>query len=142
MGLRRSNVIVFQGGYTSTAFNDSTSYFWGCLMGSTAGTTNDIARLYAPCKCKIIKAVLFNLAFTTAGSSEDVSQYIRVNDTTDYLVETKGFDASKRTIWENYNMNIDLDRGDYIELKMVTPAWATNPAGNYGSALIFAQVLE
>lgn len=142
MGLRRNPKIIFQGAFGSTNLNDSTVYYFGSLFGVTTGTTADTARIVVPCKCKIRKAHVFILAFTTAGSNEDVVMVIRKNNTTDSTLETKGLDPSKRTVFSNDNMDLDLDAGDYIEIKFTTPAWATNPVGVYGSALIYAEVLE
>jgi len=61
-----------------------------------------------------------------AGSNENISVYIRLNDTTDTLVATIGNVSSSKT-FSNTALNITTAQGDYIELKIVTPAWATTP---------------
>lgn len=62
----------------------------------------------------------------TAGTSENWSLYIRVNNTTDYLIQTLGVSANER-VFSNTGLNIPVNAGDYIEIKGVQPTWATNP---------------
>lgn len=62
----------------------------------------------------------------TAGTSEDWSFYVRLNNTTDYLIATVGQAQSER-IFSNAALSISVSAGDYIEIKMVNPTWATNP---------------
>jgi hypothetical protein len=52
---------------------------------------------------------------------------IRVNNTTDYLIESLTLANSNR-VWANDALNIPVVAGDYIEIKEVQPAWVTNPA--------------
>jgi len=61
-----------------------------------------------------------------SGTAENWSLYIRVNDTTDYLIETVGVSASER-IFNNESLNIPVNAGDYFEIKAINPTWAENP---------------
>lgn len=63
----------------------------------------------------------------TVGSSETASLYVRVNNTTDYLVTNSlTFDTALQ--YKHYSgLNIPLATDDYWEYKIVCPTWATNP---------------
>jgi hypothetical protein len=63
----------------------------------------------------------------TAGTNQNWSLYIRINNTTDYLIATVGVSASER-IFTNSALNIPVVAGDYFEIKGVQPTWTTNPA--------------
>ncbi len=62
----------------------------------------------------------------TAGTAESWSLYIRVNNTTDYLIATLAASASER-VFSNTSLSIAVTAGDYIEIKGVQPTWVTNP---------------
>ena len=62
----------------------------------------------------------------TAGTNESWSLYIRVNNTTDYLIGTLSVNTSER-VFTNNGLSISLSAGDYFEIKSVNPTWATNP---------------
>jgi hypothetical protein len=62
----------------------------------------------------------------TAGTAEAVSMYVRVNNTTDYLISTLSVSASER-VFSNSALSIPLAVGDYIEIKCIPPVWVTNP---------------
>lgn len=63
----------------------------------------------------------------TAGTAENWSLYIRVNNTTDTLIETVGAATAER-VFDNSSLSITVNAGDYFEIKSVQPTWATNPA--------------
>lgn len=62
----------------------------------------------------------------TAGTNESWSIYIRLNNTTDYLIATVGASTNER-VFRNTGLSISVSSGDYIEIKSVNPTWATNP---------------
>lgn len=63
----------------------------------------------------------------TAGTNENWSLYVRVNNATDYLIQTVSTSANER-VFSNSSLSISLNAGDYFEIKGVQPTWATNPA--------------
>jgi hypothetical protein len=65
---------------------------------------------------------------STPSSAEDIAISVRLNNTTDYVVTTTAhFNADKNSF--AFDLNIPVVAGDYVEIKMVTPAFATNPLG-------------
>jgi hypothetical protein len=104
---------------------DSQTVYWGG-MAVAPSTTANRWRTYIP-KAGTIKAAYIYSYAGTAGTNENWSMNIRKNNTTDYLIQTLGANTNDR-IWSNTAMNVPVAAGDYIEIKEVQPAWATNPA--------------
>jgi hypothetical protein len=114
---------------------DLTNYFFGVIPLSPTAFAR-IRKIYIRkiCTLKIAEIVYFA---ATPGTNEDISLYVRHNDTTDYLIATVGLSNNER-IFSNTNMNLEINPGDYIEIKMVCPNWATNPATTmFGGYLYF-----
>jgi hypothetical protein len=103
---------------------DTTPFYFGhkpSAITTTAGQNKIYIR--KPGTLKI--AEIYTYA-GTAGTAEAVSMYVRVNNTTDYLIATLGVAANER-IFTNSALSIPLAAGDYIELKCIPGIWATNP---------------
>jgi len=104
---------------------DAAIYYFGCMAGGIPSTLSAIARLYIP-KSGKINAAYLSWRAGTAGTGESISAYIRVKDTTDYLIATlANTDAFK--LFTNKRMNVPVILDDYIEIKIVCPTWVTNP---------------
>lgn len=105
---------------------DAATYFFGAMSGLAPQTTAVRAPLYIP-KSGTIKVAYITWRAATAGTNENVSMYIRMNNTTDTLVQTIG-NTSAVKIFTKTDLNIAVSQGDYFEMKLVCPTWATNPA--------------
>lgn len=114
---------------------DSQTEYWGSMPATVPSTTADNTRIYIP-KAGIISAAQVNAQSGTAGSNEGWSMYIRLNNTTDYLIQTLATNTAQR-LWSNYAMSIQVYAGDYIEIKEVQPAWGTNPANVRRNCTVF-----
>jgi hypothetical protein len=79
-----------------------------------------------------------NTTAGNAGSNEDISVYIRINRTTDYLVETIGSTDAVR-IFNKYDLVISVAENDIIEIKAVYPPWGTPPTNVHWSGNILIQ---
>lgn len=88
-------------------------------------TTAGISKVYIPRTGTIKRAVVYCYS-GTAGTNENWSLYIRLNNSTDTLIETIGASASER-VFDNTSLSISVSAGDYIEIKGIQPTWATNP---------------
>lgn len=84
-----------------------------------------------------IIAAHFHSYQVVGATNENVPISIRKNDTTDYAVDSKPVNTIT-TEWVNAALSIPLEVTDFIEVKLVTPAWTTNPANMYlsGECLI------
>jgi hypothetical protein len=103
---------------------DSSSWYFGCLP-RLAQATEGWSKIYIP-KAGTIKRVDIESVANTAGSNEDWSLYVRLNATSDTLIETVAAATMGRR-WSNTGLAIAVAAGDYVEIKSVHPAWATNP---------------
>ena len=105
---------------------DNATYYFGALSGLAPQTTAGRAPLPIPLTGTIKRAQVIWRA-GTAGSNENISVYIRVNNSTDYLIQTVGSTAAVKQ-FTNPSMAVPVNAGDTIEIKIVCPSWSTNPA--------------
>lgn len=115
---------------------DSTTYYFGALPIAPA-TSGAERRLHVPRAGTITRVDVTSYA-KTAGSNEAVSLYVRKNDTTDTLVATVSASANLR-YFQAAGLSIAVAAGDYIEMKLVCPAWGTNPIGVYMAGNVFVK---
>ena len=105
--------------------NDNTTYY----AGSKAipwQTTGALVRVYVP-KAGTVKRAYIEWDAGTAGTNEDVTMNLRLNDTTDTLIATVGTNQAQK-LFSNTALGVVVVAGDFIEVKVSTPAWGTNPA--------------
>ncbi len=75
----------------------------------------------------------------TAGTNQDWSMYIRVNDSSDFLIQSLGVATTERA-WINSALNIPVVAGDYLNIKSVHPNWETVPGSTvYGGHILVAE---
>lgn len=116
---------------------DSQTIYFGSLAGLAPTTTAAITRIYIP-KAGTIKRAYIVANCATAGTAEAWPLYVRLNNTTDTLVESPTVSSTFRT-WTNTSLSIAVVAGDYIELKAVNPAWVTNPANVRFGGVIYVE---
>ena len=119
-------ILPVLGGYISTT-TDSWDYHFGCPYDASLDWNPDRHRVYIP-RAGTIKVAYIAWYAVVAGSNENISVYVRLNNTTDTLVATVG-NTANRKLFSNTGLSIAVVQGDYIEIKMVCPGWATNPTG-------------
>lgn len=110
---------------TSNPVDGATVYF-GQLPRAPITTAN-VNKTRIPKAGTIRRAYIYTYA-GVAGTNESWSLYIRLNNTTDTLIQTLTVAAAER-IFANDALNISVVAGDYIEIRGVQPTWATNPTG-------------
>lgn len=128
----QNNTRVISAYYTfivNSTFNpaDSTTRYipWG---GSIVTTNNVISsKYYIPAATTITKAYGVVSIAGTLGSAQNVAIYIRVNNTTDTAITTTSQWTANPTTFSNTGLSLALNAGDFIEIKLVYPAWTTNP---------------
>jgi len=110
---------------------DSTTYYFGSAYSQTPPTSAATRRLWIP-RAGTIRAVYGHFAVGgTLGSAETITVYIRVNNTTDATVSSTAAMSAATNTWSNASMTQAVSAGDYIEVKFVCPAFATNPTSVY-----------
>ncbi|NTU42940.1 MAG: hypothetical protein HGA78_07785, partial [Nitrospirales bacterium] len=105
---------------------DSETRYMGVTM-ETPSTTPLAHTVTAVEAGTITVANITWIVIGAVGTNENVSIYVRVNNTTDYLIATVGSTDTRRE-FNSTSLSISLSAGDYWAIKMVYPAWATNPA--------------
>jgi hypothetical protein len=118
-----SNYTISVQALTSSPTDAQTVYFGTLPKAPT--TTANISKVYIP-KTGTIKHAEIYCYSGTAGTNEAWSLYVRLNNTTDYLIQTKSVNTSER-VFSNTSLDIAVTAGQYIEIKGVQPTWVTNP---------------
>jgi len=120
---------------TSSPADAATVYFG--LLPKAPTTTANISKVHIR-RAGTIKIANVYCYSGTAGTAESWSLYLRVNNTTDYLIATVAAGTSER-IFENTNLSIAVVAGDYFEIKGIQPTWATNPATTIYGGYIYVE---
>jgi hypothetical protein len=123
---------VLQGGQQITSPADATTYYFGAVSAFSASTIEQHYHKFMIPKTGTIKTVQLVVIQTAAGvgTSETSSIYIRKNATTDTLIvnNIKNDQATQTSeTFSNMSMGVSVTAGDFVEIKWVTPTWATNP---------------
>jgi hypothetical protein len=99
---------------------------------TSAGTS----RVYIPKSGTITDALFSIYSAGLAGSNNTITVSIRLNNTTDYLIQANSTAAVNRTFTNN-SLSIPVVVGDYIEIKMaVATPYTTVPTNNFPTANI------
>jgi len=101
-------------------------------------TAADRSKIYIRKAGTLKVAEIYTFSSTTAGSNENWSFYVRLNNATDYLIQTVGASANER-VFTNSALTIAVAAGDYIEIKAVNPAWATPPVGTVIGGYVYIE---
>lgn len=119
-------------GHTSTYSPvDASTYFFGNSVFSPQVTVAGYRKLRVVQTGRITAMYLDVVVATTLGSGESSTVSIRLNDTTDYTFSTAVLHSGTFQTYSKSDFNIPVTAGDYIELKIVTPTWVTNPTNVY-----------
>lgn len=124
LALRPTSTRVFSCSGHSPA--DSTTYFIGDYTAAVPQTTANVS-MFTFATSRTIKEVLISTRCAVVGSSESVQFYIRQNNTTDFAITTTHtIDSAAKSIVYS-GLNIAVTAGTTYEIKIITPAWVTNP---------------
>jgi hypothetical protein len=105
---------------------DSETRYIGSLPRQPS-LTADADRVYIP-RAGTLEIAQIYCGCSSASTTEAWSFYLRLNDTTDYLIATVS-NASQEKLFTNLSMALAVAAGDFFVIKYVSPAWVTNPGG-------------
>ncbi|MBE3142868.1 MAG: hypothetical protein IMZ61_02965 [Planctomycetes bacterium] len=114
---------------------DATAYYFS---GYASAPDTIVNNFYSHIPVKgIVREISITSVSITAGSNEEWNLYLRINDTTDYLIAAVSASAVKRR-WLNAGMNISVEPTDIFIIKSTPVTWATNPANLsfYGQMIV------
>lgn len=108
---------------------DATTYFLAMSQAMTTYTASGNAdtRLYIPITGTITKCYGTATVSGTLGSAGSSTVAIRLNNSSDTTVTSSLSMTTADNAFSNAGLSISVTAGDYIEFKVTTPTWATNP---------------
>lgn len=132
-GVAPGNDIRFSDTYQFGGFNvspsDSNEYAIGSQFNSGITTAFSTLLGVPIVNTGIIDKISVLTRLGTIATNEGVSFYIRKNNSTDHLVsDSILFNDSYKTDTIT-GLNIPVAAGEYLHIKVSTPAWVTNPTG-------------
>jgi trimeric autotransporter adhesin len=121
---------------------DATNYYYGSYPGLAPTTTAGARGFVIPTACTITAASLSIIFTGTNPTSENVSFFIRRANTTDYTISTTvnmsvGANVPIYVVATGLSVPINGTASDFIEIKMTTPAWVTNPTNVFVSGVLY-----
>jgi hypothetical protein len=131
---------TYFGGYTlpvmaltNSPARNATNYMGGrpIAPSTTAGTN----KIFIPTTGVLERAEIYDYS-GTAGTAEDWSYYVRLNNANDVLIQTVRVSANERR-FTNSAMGMNVAAGDYIEIKRINPNWVTLPLTNIVGGYVF-----
>jgi hypothetical protein len=102
---------------------DSTNYFVGITMDTADVNRN---RAVIPIGGTIEKVYVWVTVGGTVGSAETVSMTLRKNGADTGITFTMAWNAANPSV-ASATGSVTVAEGDLVNVKIVTPAWATNP---------------
>jgi hypothetical protein len=126
LGLTGYSQLVQFGGSSQPTVADATTFTYG-VGGISASNLVGTRRIYFPMAGTITRADVYCRVGGTLGSNEQSTISIRHNNTTDYAISTTFTQDNADTVVTNSSMSIAIAAGDFIEIKWLSPTWATNP---------------
>lgn len=114
---------------------DSTTYYISAFPGQGLTTVAANQKIRIPRTGKILAVYLDGIC--TTGTTENSTVSFRLNDTTDTTISSVVKFSASPFSFSNTALSIAVTAGDYYNIKIVTPAWATNPTGIFMNAIVY-----
>jgi hypothetical protein len=109
--------------------SDATTYYIGSQLGVAPASNAGFTRIYVPHAGVVVGVYISIVVAGTNGTSETSTISIGVNNssftTVSSAVTADG--GASPTTFSNTALGIAVVAGDYLEIRWVTPTWATNP---------------
>jgi len=125
---------------------DATTYYFGVPGGFNSAGTAAIAdittgaqafRMYIPKTGTLTACVIWTKTYSANSSGENTSFYVLLNNTTAVTVTTTFNAWAGFTSVSNTALSQAVTAGDYVEMKVICPTWATNPTQCQVTATIY-----
>lgn len=126
---------VFTTKHLGSSYNpaDATTYYIGTV--SYPISTNRTGGIYIPYNATIVGFTSTHINGVT-GSSETFTLQCWQNNTTATNLSTALTSSATVNTFSN-SASISVSAGDYIETRIITPTWVTNPTGQYFEVTLF-----
>jgi hypothetical protein len=137
--IKQNGSYILQLGTIINPIDNYTHYFG--LPANAGASNNFVVRQFNPPKSgTITRADIYISTDGTLGTSEASSLYLRVNNTTDYLLSNVISHNSQVYKFNKTGLNIPITNTDNLVLKFVTPTWVTNPTSVYFSVVLLVDL--
>ena len=117
-------------GFDTVSPSDLSIQYFGTVPDNPTTTANQ-RRIYFTEAGTITAADLMTIATGVVGTAESWQFYIRHNDTTDHLIATVSAATALRR-FSNAALSIAVAANDFIECRLTSPTWGTNPTNVLG----------
>lgn len=121
--------------HASTNPADATTLYFGSSNSIT--TTATLVNVPVPLTGTIKAVYITGVVAGTLGTSETSSLYVRINNATDVTITTSMVYTSLLNTASATGLSQAVTAGDNIQIKWVTPTWATNPTSVFHSVSIY-----
>lgn len=115
---------------------DSTTYYLSPFDGAL-GTNAANLKTRIPRTGKVLAVYLDGLVTGTLASADNITVSFRLNDTTDTTISSTVTLNATPFSFSNTGLGISVSAGDYFNIKVATPAFATNPTSVYMQAMVY-----
>lgn len=133
------NSYVVRGGFASSSPADATTYYFGCFPHVALQSTAAINPMYFLRAGTIVAADVFFSVTGVLGTSTVSTLSLRLNNTTDTtLTAAVALNAITYHV-QNTSLSVAVAVTDYVELKWLTPTWATNPTNVLCAVTLFVK---
>lgn len=138
--IKQNGSYVLQLGTAIGSPIDTYTYYFG--LPANAGVSNNASiRQFTPPKSGTITRAEINISTDgTLGTNETSSLYLRLNNTTDYLLSNTISHNSQVYKLSKTGLNIPIVNTDNLVLKFLTPTWTTNPTSVYFSVTLLVDL--
>ena len=116
---------------------DSTTYTLSPWNTYALATVMAGHKVRIPRTGKVLAVYIDGIVGTTLATTEDSTMSFRLNDTTDTTISSAVKFSASPFSFSNTALSIAVTAGDYFNIKITTPAFATNPVGVYITAHVF-----
>lgn len=117
---------------------DVTTYYEGGQYAVPLASAGGLRPVYIP-RSGTIKAVYLSFVNGVPGTAETSTISLRKNNTTDTTLSSVVDNSAGLQAVAATGLAVAVAAGDYVEIKWVTPAWATNPTAVLLSGTIYIE---
>lgn len=118
---------------------DATTYFFGSDFAGAPNIAGAVNKMFIPVAGTITIAYFGGKITGTLGSNEQFTVSIRLNNTSDTAITAAATADATFTNFSNTGLSLAVAAGDYVEIKIVTPTWGTNPTNVTWRALLWVR---
>ena len=119
---------------------DSSTYYFGYTGTNSPNTSANVDPFIIPANGSIFRIDLFFTVTGTLASAETFTSSFRLNNTTDTTISASCKTDAAYQMFSNSALGITVAAGDTFQIKLVFPAWVTNPTNVRSGAFVYLRM--